>query len=154
MPIAALYDWLLLGHILAAMVWLGGTVVLSAFATQVLRRDESEVVRFIGSLRVIGPIVLAPAPVLVIGLGIWLVSDSASWDFDQTWVQIAFGLFALAFLYGAAFQSRAAITAERAAKAGEGDRARRLLTRWTWGTRVILVLLVVATWDMVLKPGL
>jgi uncharacterized membrane protein len=154
MPIAALYDWLLLGHILAAMVWVGGTLVLSAFATRTLRGETGEIARFLGSLRIIGPIVLAPAPILLIGLGIWLVADSASWDFDQTWVQVAFGLFVLAFLYGAAFQSRAAISAERAAKAGDADTARRQLVRWTWGTRVILVLLVVATWDMVLKPGL
>jgi hypothetical protein len=28
------------------------------------------------------------------------------------------------------------------------------LRRWSWGIRLILVLLVVATWDMVFKPGL
>lgn len=154
MPIAALYDWLLLGHILAAMVWVGGTVVLSAFATRMLRGEAGEIARFVGGLRIIGPIVLAPAPILLIGLGIWLVADSPAWDFDQTWVQVGFGLFLLAFLYGAAFQSRAGISAERAAKAGDAETARRQLVRWMWGTRVILLLLVVATWDMVLKPGL
>ena len=39
---AALYDWLLLVHILAAMLWLGGITVVGAFALRILppvRRD-------------------------------------------------------------------------------------------------------------------
>ena len=35
--VATLYDWLLLGHIIAAMVWLGGGVVLAALAVATLR---------------------------------------------------------------------------------------------------------------------
>jgi hypothetical protein len=30
----------------------------------------------------------------------------------------------------------------------------RALRRWLWGTAVIVVLLVVAVWDMIFKPGL
>ncbi len=44
---------------------------------------------------------------------------------------------------------------ERAtAEAGDDGEAARQLTRWSWGMRLILVLLLVATWDMVFKPGL
>lgn len=67
---------------------------------------------------------------------------------------LALALFAAAFLIGAVFQSRAAIRAERAASAGDGGEAARQLTRWSWGMRLILLLLLVATWDMVVKPGL
>jgi hypothetical protein len=28
------------------------------------------------------------------------------------------------------------------------------LRRWSWGVRVLVALLLVATWDMVMKPGL
>lgn len=41
-----------------------------------------------GSLRVIGPVVLAPATVSVLGLGIGLVLDTEAWDFVQLWVQL------------------------------------------------------------------
>jgi hypothetical protein len=57
-------------------------------------------------------------------------------------------------LVGAAFLSRAALAAERAVKAGEDADVASQLRRWSWGIRLILVLLVVATWDMVFKPGL
>jgi uncharacterized membrane protein len=152
---ASLYSWLLLLHIIAAMVWVGGAVMLGAQATRVvLANDSDEVARFLRSLRVIGPVVLAPPTIAVLGLGIWMVLNSAAWDFKQEWVQLALGLFAGAFLIGAAHQSRAAILAERASQRGDDGEARRQLIRWSVGYWTILVLLVVAVWDMVMKPGL
>jgi uncharacterized membrane protein len=150
---AALYDWLLFLHILAAMLWVGGITVVGAFAVRILRaREPGATAGFLGSLRVIGPLVLAPAPLILLGMGIWMVAEQ--WEFDQTWVSLGFGLFLVAFLVGAAHQSRAAIAAEKASKAGDDDAALRHLRRWAYGMAVILVLLVVATWDMVFKPGL
>ena len=155
MTTAALYDWLLLGHIVAAMVWVGGGVLVAALAVTAIRGgDPAAVARLVGSLRVLGPAVLAPATIAVLGFGIWLVLDSDAWAFDQGWVQLAVGLFAAAFLIGAAHQSRAALRAERAAGAGDDAEARRQLVRWTWGYALVVVLLVVVAWDMVFKPGL
>jgi len=156
MTIAAeVYDWLLFLHILAAMVWVGGAVLLGAVVTRVLRgRDPGAVDRFVADLRAIGPRVLAPATVAVVGLGVWLVLESTAWDFGQLWVQLGLGLFAAAFVVGAAHQSRTAIGAERAAAQGDHEEALRQLIRWSWGYRLIVLLLVVATWDMSVKPGL
>jgi uncharacterized membrane protein len=151
--LAAFYDWLLLLHILAAMLWLGGITVVGAFALRILRtREPGATADFLGNLRIIGPLVLAPAPVLLLAMGIWMVAEQ--WEFDQTWVSLGFGLFLVAFLIGAAHQSRAAIKAERASKAGDDAAALLHLRRWAWGMAAILVVLLVATWDMVFKPGL
>src|SRR5215217_1562531 len=151
----ALYDYLLLLHILAGMVWVGGGVLLAALASRALRDpDPGAVARFIGNLRVIGPLVLAPATVAVVGFGVWLVLDSAAWGFGQFWIQLALALFAAAFLVDAVHQSRAAIKAERAVDDGDHEEALRQLARWSWGYRLIVLLLVVAAWDMVFKPGL
>lgn len=152
---ATVYDWLKFVHILAAMVWVGGLVVLGVLAEQVLRSGEREpIARLVKSLGVIGPLVFAPSMLAVLGLGIWLVIDSEAWDFGQTWVWLALVLFAAAFVIGAIFQSRAAIGARRAADAGNDGEARLQLRRWSWGMRLIIVLLVVITWDMTIKPGL
>jgi uncharacterized membrane protein len=155
-PVAAsLYDWLLFLHVLAAMVWVGGLVAVGAFATRVGRsRDRESIAGFLDGLRIIGPLVFAPAMLAVVALGIWLVLDSDAWDFGQTWVWLALTLFAIAFFVGAIFQSRAAIAAQRAAKQGDDGEAVRQLRRSSWGMRLIIVLLVVVTWDMVVKPGL
>jgi uncharacterized membrane protein len=150
-----LYDWLLFGHIVAAMVWVGGGVVLGALALRVVRAgDPEEMARFSASLRAIGPVVLAPSTVAVLGLGVWMVLDDAAWDFGQLWVLLALGMFTAAFLIGAAHQSRAALGAERALGEGDHPEARGQLARWSWGYWLIVLLLVAATWDMVFKPGL
>jgi uncharacterized membrane protein len=70
--VADLYDWLMLVHIIAAMVWLGGLVALIVLATQAVRSGESDVVaRFVANLRVTGLLLFLPAMALVLGLGIW-----------------------------------------------------------------------------------
>jgi uncharacterized membrane protein len=150
-----LYDWLLFLHVLAAMVWVGGGVMLAVIAARVLRDpDPGAVGRFTGSLRVIGPLVLAPATLAVLGLGVGLVIDTDAWDFGQLWVQLGLALFAAAFLIGAVWQSRTAVAATRAAARDDDAEARRQLQRWSWGYRLIVLLLVVAAWDMTTKPGL
>ena len=152
--LASLYEWLLFLHVIAVMVWVGGVVVLASLAVFVLRNgDPAGIGGFVGMLRVVGPIVLAPAPAIALGVGIWMVVDSDAWAFDQEWIYIALALLAAAFVYGAAFQSRAAIAAARASASGDGAEAARQLRRWSLGSGLILLLLVVATWDMVFKPG-
>ena len=153
--IAALYDWLLFGHILAAMIWLGGGVLLAACAVMTLRTgDAHAVARFVSNLRVIGPAVLAPSTVTTLGLGAWLVLDSVAWDFGQTWVLVALGLFVVAVAVGAGHQARAAINAERAIGRDAHAEARRQLARWAWGYALVVALLALSVWDMVFKPGL
>ena len=152
--VAALYDWLLLGHVVAAMVWLGGGVMLAAIAVTTLRGDDEAVARFVGGLRVIGPTVLAPATIATLGLGLWLVLDSAAWDLGQTWTLLALALFAAAAGVGALHQGRAAIRAQRAIERDDHAEARLQLTRWVWGYAVVVALLLAVAWDMVFKPGL
>jgi len=149
-----LYDWLLFVHVLAAMVWLGGLVTLTAFGMRARHSgDRDAVARFVGNLRVIGPAVLAPSALLVVAFGIWMVVKSPAWDFGQTWISFGLALFIAAVLIGAVYLSRTGLAAERAVKAGDHDEAARQLARWSWGIRLIVLLLVIATWDMVIKPG-
>jgi uncharacterized membrane protein len=153
--VASLYEWLLFLHVVAAMLWVGGTALTSVLATIVARRqDRRAVEQLVSTLSTVGPLVMAPATLGVVGFGIWLVLDSDAWEFGQTWIWLALVLFAGAFVVGAAFQSRSAIAARRAAEAGDDAEASRQLARWAWGSRAILILLVVAAWDMVFKPGI
>jgi uncharacterized membrane protein len=150
-----LYEWLVFVHIVAAMAWVGGLATLMALGAQAVRDGGPDGrARFVASLRVVGPRVLFPAMVLVVGIGAWMVLDSEGWNFGQTWIVLGLALFAGAFIVGAAHQSRVGIAAERAVAAGDDDAVARHLARWWWGMAVIVALLVVATWDMVFKPGI
>ena len=153
MSVAALYNWLMFGHVLAAMVWLGGTAVLGLLAAQTIRQKEPDsLARFAATIGFVGPRLLAPATVLVAGLGAGLVLDGREWQFGQFWIDLAIGLFAAVLVIGAGFQSRAAIGAQRAIDDGDTDRATRQVRRWAWGALAILCLLVLITWDMTVKP--
>jgi uncharacterized membrane protein len=156
MPVAAtLYDWLKFLHVLAAMIWLGGVVAVTVLAGNVLRSGTHDAVdRFVVSLRVLGPLTLGPASLAVLGFGIWLVLDSEAWNLGQAWIILALTIVAAAFVVGGVIVGRAARDAQRAASAGDRNEATRQLRRWSWGMRLILLLLVVATWEMVFKPGL
>lgn len=46
--VAAVYEWLLFGHILAAMVWLGAGLVLAAMALAALRANDAQAVAHVG----------------------------------------------------------------------------------------------------------
>jgi protein-S-isoprenylcysteine O-methyltransferase Ste14 len=137
------------------MIWLGGGVMLAVTAVRVVGdSDPAAVRRFTATMRATAPFVLAPATVAVLGLGIGLVVDADAWDFGQLWVQLGLVLFAAAFLIGAAWQSRTALAATRASERGDDGEARRQLRRWLAGYALIVLLLVVAVWDMTTKPGL
>jgi uncharacterized membrane protein len=150
---ATLYDWLMFGHVLAAMVWLGGWAMLAILAALALRdKDLAGLGRFAATIRFVGPRLLAPATVLVPALGVWLVLDSQQWHFGQLWVVLAIGLLVAVAFVGAVFQSRAALGAERAIAEQNADQAARHIRRWAWGSMVILLLLIAATCDMTIKP--
>jgi uncharacterized membrane protein len=154
--VASFGEWLHLVHIVGSMVWVGGLITLIALSIQMQRVGEPEpVARFLANLRVVGPAVLAPGPLLLLATGVWSVARDDSWSFGQTWVWLALVLTGAAALYGAVVQSRVAISAQRAAESGASLQVvRRLIVRWTWGSVFILALVLVATWDMVFKPGL
>jgi hypothetical protein len=52
------------------------------------RRRAGRRRQFVAGMRVIGPRVLAPATIAVVGFGVWLVLDSSAWDFGQLWIQL------------------------------------------------------------------
>lgn len=122
-----LYDWLLLGHILSAMVWVGGGLMLVFVARRARASTEPQAILDFGaSLSYIGPRVLAPSVVGVLLFGVWMVLDSAAWDFDQAWILIAIGLFGVAFLVGAVYLSRVALQMVRS-DAADARRSRALI---------------------------
>jgi uncharacterized membrane protein len=148
-----LYQWLLVGHILSAMVWLGGGLTLVFVARRArASQDTRTILDFGRSLSYLGPRVLAPSVVGVLVFGVWMVLDSAAWDFGQAWILIAIGLFAAAFLIGAVYLSRVALQLV-GSDGADAEVSRSLLDRWLFGYGLVLVILVLIVADMVFKPG-
>ncbi|GEM_PF-1758840 len=153
----SLDNWIHFVHILGGIVWVGGGVTLLLIGARArTSSDPNAIPEFARTLRYVGLRALTPAVIVVLITGVWLVLDSAAWRFSQLWVILALALFGLAFLIGAVFLSRVVIQMERAVGTGASGAAdgAALVSRWMLGYGMILVILLVALWDMVFKPGL
>ena len=152
----SLDSWLHLVHVLSAMVWVGGGLMLSLIAVRVRSSsDPRAIADFARLLPFVGIRVMMPSVILVLLTGVGLVLADSEFHFSQFWVLLALALFAVAFLIGAVYLSRVAIQLDRAiaepAQAGAGAAA--LLNHWLVGYSAVLAVLLVAVWDMVFKPG-
>jgi uncharacterized membrane protein len=155
--VAAVYEWLKAGHILMAIVWVGGAVALQVLATRTMRAQDPERLRiFAGEVEFVGTRIFTPASLLLLLFGIWMVIDSPAWEFTQFWVIAALAMFAFSFVSGAFYlgpqsgKLKKMYEAEGANAAG----ARELIGKLFLVSRIELVLMVLIVLDMVIKPGI
>ncbi|MGI9120051.1 MAG: DUF2269 family protein [Acidimicrobiales bacterium] len=80
------YNVLKFLHIMAAVVWVGGAILLQAMAQFALKSNLSgRAAEFAGEVEVIGKRFFTPLSVVVLVLGIGLVQQG-DWGFGKPWV--------------------------------------------------------------------
>lgn len=144
--------WLKLVHVVAAIFWVGGSLLLQLFAARTARSGAEIRVKFAEDMLTVGR-AFAVAGVTVLIAGVWLVFRVEAWDWDQAWISIGFIGVLLGAILGPAFyvpQTKALITEMRAGDAAAEDRRRRI----GMVSMIETVVLVVVVWAMVFKPGL
>ena len=150
-----MYDLLLTVHVLAAILWVGGSWMLLLFGyaqrgDPIERRNEFT--RFTEKL---GPRYFAPLSIIVVLAGSLLV-DEAGYDYADTWVTLGYVGWFLSFLIGVGFYPREGSRREKLIESGGvqdpgvAASVNRILTVATVDT-VIITLVVL---DMTTKPGL
>jgi uncharacterized membrane protein len=151
------YDWLLLGHILAAIAWVGGAITMQTVGARLVRAESPEAVAaFARTAEWIGPRLYMPASLAVLGFGIALVAASDAWSIGQLWIVLALVGIAISAIGGAVFFGPQAKRIGEALRSegAESERAQALIRRLFVVGRMDLVILVLIVADMVLKPGL
>ena len=85
------YQWFKAGHVIVAVLWVGGGATLALMALMTLRmNDPVRVAQFAHQAGKIGELLYTPASLLVLLFGIGLMTnDQSPWDWDLLWVQIA-----------------------------------------------------------------
>jgi uncharacterized membrane protein len=150
------YDWLVLGHVLAAIAWVGGAITMQIVGNRLVRAESAEAVAaFSRTAEWIGPRLYMPASLAVLGLGIALVWVSDAWSIGQLWIILALVGIAISAIGGAVFfgpQSKRIAQAFEA-EGAESVRAQALVRRLFVVSRADLVILLLLVADMVLKPG-
>jgi uncharacterized membrane protein len=151
-----LLTWLKFGHILGAMIWIGGGLMLSLLGMRARQSEDPHFVReFVQTLSYVGLRVLMPAVIAVLVFGVWMMLAFLAWQFTQLWILLALGAFAIAFVIGAVYLSRIALALDKlTAMDFDLETARDLLNRWIVGYQIVLIVLIFAVWDMVFKPGI
>lgn len=151
-----MHDWLLLIHILGAIVWLGGGFILAMLATRIARSsDPAEGASLARHGEWLGPRVFGPANIAVLATGLWLVGIEGEWTIGQLWIVLALIGFGISFLLGIFYygpEGRRIGEAMRTEGPG-GARTQALIRRnrtVSWLDLGVLFLLVA---DMVFKPG-
>jgi hypothetical protein len=101
-----------------------------------------------------GARVFVPASLLVLLFGI-LAALEGNWGFGEPWITIGFVAFAFSFVVGVAFLGpQAGRIGRMVATEGPGaPGVEPLMNRVLLVSRVELVVLIVAVWAMVGKPG-
>jgi uncharacterized membrane protein len=151
------YSWLVLIHILAAITWVGGAIMLNVLNTRSIRsNDPARLATAARETEWVGTRVIAPTTLVLIAMGLTMVAVNEAWTIGQLWIILALVLFGLTFATGAFFLGPEAgrigkLVEERGPQDPE---VRRRLRRVVLVGRLDLVTLVVVVWDMVVKPGL
>src|SRR5262245_11352521 len=152
------YEWFKTGHVLAAVLWVGGGATLTIYAFLTVRKDtpaeQASMARKIG---LIGERFYAPLSLLTLGLGFGLMeNDQSPWSYDQFFVIFALAGWAVSFVTGAFFlgpeakRLAALITARGPEDAEVQHRIHRILVV----ARLDVVLLIAIVFVMTAKPWL
>jgi uncharacterized membrane protein len=145
-------DVLKLVHILGAMVWVGGSIILLILGTRMAKASRDRQLAFNETMEFLGGRVFGPAAFLVLGAGIWLVIEHPANSFGQTWIILAFGGIALSVALGIGFfgpQAKALKAELQANDPAAAARSRRIGQVAMFDTLILLVIV----WAMVFKPG-
>lgn len=152
----SLYEFLKFVHIVMAVVWVGGGVMIQVLALRATRSGDSvRAANFAGDAEWVGTRIFMPASILLLLSGLWAVSD-ADLDFGQAWLSIGFAAFLFSLILGMAFLGPESGRIKKLVQANGFDHpeVQRRISRIYLFSRIELVVLLVAVWAMVVKPGL
>jgi uncharacterized membrane protein len=147
-------DLLLTIHVLAAVLWVGGSAILLALGYYLRGRDISTRVEYTRWTEWLGPRYFAPLSVAVLVAGHLLVNEMGL-EFDQTWLHLGQAGWLLSFIIGIAFYPREGKKRERLIEEhgmeheSVGSSINRVLTVATVDTLIIVLVVI----DMTTKPG-
>jgi uncharacterized membrane protein len=151
----SLYEFLLFVHVLMAVIWVGGDIAIQVLAVRATRaKDPVRTASLTGDIEWMSLRVFMPASILLIIFGIWTASEG-NWDFGQAWISIGFAAFLFSFFLGMAFLGPESGRIKRLVKdrSFEDPEVLRRVGRILVFSRIELLVLIVAIWAMVAKPG-
>jgi uncharacterized membrane protein len=142
-------------HVLAAVVWVGGAATTQILAIRLQRQqDPMRMAAFAKDAEWVGTRVYTPASLIVLLLGIGMVVEGFP-EFSDLWIILALVGIAFSAIVGAAYlgPTSGKLGKMIEEKGADDPEAQRTLSRIFLFSRLDLLVLLLITIDMVVKPG-
>ncbi|HYH59784.1 MAG TPA: DUF2269 family protein [Thermoleophilaceae bacterium] len=148
-------DLLLTIHVLAAVLWVGGSAALLTLGYYLRGRDINTRVEYTRWTEWLGPRLFAPMSIAVIVAGHLLVNE-IGYDFDQTWLMLGQIGWLLSFLIGIGFYPREGKKREKLIEQHgiEHESVNASINRVLTVASIDTLIVVLVVVDMTTKPGL
>jgi uncharacterized membrane protein len=148
------YSWLKSVHVLAAVMWVGGSVMLTLLGIMTIGlRDPIRLAQFAKQVAFLGGRYFPPLSLMVVGFGFWMVEEG-DLGYDATWLQIAIAGWIASFVIGAGYLGPHASKLSKLleSRPPEDREVQSLIQRILLVARIDAVLLLFIVFDMTAKP--
>jgi uncharacterized membrane protein len=141
-----LYEALLIAHVLAVTIWLGGSLVILLLWRRALATTDPVAVGMQAATGLwFDRRLVIPSSLVVLLAGGWLMNEG-SWGMDQGWLHVG-----MAAVFAAAGVSLL-WTGRMKKRVAGGAASSQLAGRITLGMVISIALMLVAFWAMIVKP--
>lgn len=152
-----MYELLLTVHVIAAIVWLGGSAIMHVIGRRALKRgDGAALAATSQEINLIASRLYPIAAIVLLIAGIGLVHETGYASFGDPWVVLGLAGWGASFLVGVAFYGphdarlQRLVTESGPADPGVATNVRQTLLV----NQVELLILFAVVVDMTVKPGL
>jgi uncharacterized membrane protein len=149
-----LYEFLLTVHVLAAVIWVGGAVMMHIFGRLATKEGPEQQLVFTQQSIRLGNMVFAPLALVLLVAGVLLVNE-VGYSYGDPWIGMGFLGFLVSFLLGVAYYPGAGRKyGDIVAGDGPGSPAAQALYRRTATVNMVeLTILLLVIVAMTTKPG-
>ena len=148
------YEWFMTVHVLAAVMWVGGSVMLTLLGLMTLGlRDPVRLAQFAKQVSFLGGVYFPPLSLMVLAFGFAMVANG-DLSYSLTWLQIAIAGWAVSFVVGAGYLGPHAKQLSKLLddRGAEDAEAQALIQRILFVARLDALLLLFVVLDMTAKP--
>lgn len=146
-------DILLFLHILGAAAWFGASLAIFVLVPRLRAAGHKAAGPFMGVYEKASNVIYAPASVLLLVTGAWLVVDSSLWDWDQAFIVIGVAAVIAGIALGILAFAPAARKLRTAHEAGDDAALATLYSRFAAVGVLDLAIVTFAIAAMVWKMG-
>jgi len=148
------YEWFMTVHVLAAVMWVGGSVMLTLLGLMTLGlNDPVRLAQFAKQVSFLGGVYFPPLSLMVVAFGFAMIANG-DLSYSLTWLQIAIVGWAISFFVGAAYLGPHAKKLSKLLDGREAEDAetQALIQRILFVARLDALLLLFIVFDMTAKP--